>query len=149
MQLEKFNVIGISVRTTNQNGQSMQDIPALWARFVAEGIINQIPDKVDNTVYGIYTDYEGDHTMPYTTIIGCKVNSLDNIPDGMMGKEISGGKYEQFTAKGNIAEGAVFNEWVRIWAAGYDRAFTSDIEVYGVKALNPTDAEVDILIAMK
>ncbi len=30
-----------------------------------------------------------------------------------------------------------------------DRAFTADFEVYGEKAQNPSDAEVDIFIAVK
>lgn len=37
--IRKFNVIGISVRTTNENGQAGQDIPALWNKFVTEGIV--------------------------------------------------------------------------------------------------------------
>ena len=28
-----MKIIGISVRTTNQNGQAMQDIGNLWERF--------------------------------------------------------------------------------------------------------------------
>lgn len=38
MKIRPFNIIGISVRTTNENDQAAKDIPALWKRFISEGI---------------------------------------------------------------------------------------------------------------
>ena len=148
-KIKSFFVIGISVRTTNENGQAAQDIPALWNKFMSEGIAAQIPDKIDNTIYCIYTDYEKDHTKPYTTILGCKVKSLAIIPGEMVGKAFEEATYEKFVAKGNILEGVVFNEWTKIWNADLDRTFTADFEVYGEKAQDPKNAEVDIFIAIK
>ncbi len=144
-----FQVIGISVRTTNENGQAMQDIPALWNRFITENLADHIPGKISDDLYCIYTDYEKDHTKPYTTILGCRVNSLENIPAGMTGKTFSAASYKIFTAKGNLAQGAVYNEWLKIWNDPLPRAFTADFEVYGIKAANAEDAEVDIFIALK
>jgi predicted transcriptional regulator YdeE len=37
-KIQKFSVIGISVRTTNENGQAGQDIPALWQKFMSENV---------------------------------------------------------------------------------------------------------------
>lgn len=148
-KIDKFNVIGISVKTTNQNGQAAQDIPALWNKFMTEGIANQIPNKIDHTIYCIYTEYEKDHTAPYTTILGCKVTNLATVPSGMVGKFFEEAFYKKHTAKGNILQGLVYNEWLKIWSSGLDRAFTADFEVYGPKAQNPENAEVDIFIALK
>ena len=92
-QIKPFNIIGISVRTTNEGGQAATDIPALWNRFMSEGIADRIQNKIDQSIYCIYTDYEKDHTKPYTTLIGCSVDQLDNTPAGMVGKNFSGGKY--------------------------------------------------------
>lgn len=147
--LQKFHVIGISVRTTNENGQAAQDIPALWNRFMAEEIAKQIPNKAGHTIYCIYTEYEKDHTRPYTTILGCKVDNLDTIPGGMVGKTIDEAGYIQHTAKGNILEGLVYNEWVKIWKSDLDRAYTADFEAYDERTQNPENAEVDIFIAVK
>jgi predicted transcriptional regulator YdeE len=149
MDIQKFSVIGISVRTTNENGQSGQDIPALWNKFMAEGISGKIPNKIDNSLYCIYTEYEKDHTKPYTTILGCLVSSLDVIPEAMIGKTIEKASYEKFTAKGNLQEGIVFKEWMKIWSADLNRSFNADFEIYGEKAQNPENAEVDIFIAIK
>ncbi len=146
--IQKFSVIGISVRTSNENGQAGQDIPALWNKFMTEGIAEQIPNKIDNSIYCIYTEYEKDHTKPYTTILGCKVENLDAIPNGMVGKIFEETTYSKHIAKGNILQGMVFNEWTKIWNSDLSRTFTADFEVYGEKAQNPENAEVDIFIAV-
>ncbi|MFH6997832.1 GyrI-like domain-containing protein [Flavobacterium sp. FlaQc-57] len=149
MDIQKFNIIGVSVRTTNENGQSGQDIPALWNRFISEGIAEKIPNKINNSIYSVYTDYEKDHTKPYTTILGCPVESLDFIPTEMAGVTIEAASYDKFVAKGNLNDGIVINEWIKIWNSDLDRSFTSDFEIYGEKAQDPENAEVDIFIAVK
>ena len=149
MKVEPFKVIGIAVRTTNENNQAAKDIPVLWEKLMNEGIVDAIPNKIDTTLYSIYTDYEKDHTKPYTTLLGCKVENLDHIPEGMIGKSFEGGNYIKFTAKGNLADGLVINEWIKIWNMELGRVFTADFEIYGEKAQNPSDAEVDILIAVE
>lgn len=149
MKIEPFKVIGIAVRTTNENNQAAQDIPVLWEKLMNEGIVNAIPNKIDTTIYSLYTDYEKDHTKPYTTILGCKVENLDHIPEGMVGKSFEGGNYIKFTAKGNLADNLVINEWIKIWNMDLGRIFTADFETYGEKALNPSEAEVDIFIAVE
>ena len=146
--IEPFKVIGIAVRTTNQNGQAGQDIGALWSKFMSEGIVDKIPNKLDSTIFSIYTDYEGDHTEPYNTILGSKVSTLDDIPTGMVGQAFDGGNYGQFVSKGDLTKGVVFGTWTDIWTMDIDRVYTADFEIYGQKAQNPTDAEVDIFIAL-
>ena len=149
MIIQKFNVIGISVRTTNENGQSGKDIPALWSQFMSEEIQSKIPNKVSEDLFCIYTDYEKDHTKPYTTILGCKVENLDVVPENMIGKTIESAHYEELIAKGNLSEGIVFNKWLEIWNSDLDRSFTADFEVYGEKTQNPEKAEVAIYIALQ
>ncbi|MES2554742.1 MAG: GyrI-like domain-containing protein [Bacteroidota bacterium] len=147
--IDTFHIIGISVRTTNENAQSATDIGALWQRFMAEEISTKIPSKTDDAIICVYTDYEKDHTTPYTTLLGCKVDSLDHIPEGMIGKTIESGGYEQFTAVGNAQEGAVYNEWVTIWNSDLNRAYTADFEIYGAESYDPVNGKVPIFIAVK
>lgn len=147
-KIDGFKVIGITTRTSNTNGQGAQDIGALWQKFMAEGVMQKIPNKVSSEVYSIYTEYEGDYTKPYTVLLGCPVAHLDEIPDGMMGKAFDGGTYTKFVAKGSLSEGIVANEWMKIWETDISRAYTADFEVFGEKAQNPADAEVDIFIAL-
>ena len=149
MDIQKLNVIGISIRTTNKNQQSGQDIPALWNKFISERSAEKIPNKINDSIYSVYTDYEKDHTKPYTTVLGCLVESLDLIPEEMVGITIEAASYEKFVAKGNLNDGIVINEWIKIWNSDLNRSFTSDFEIYGEKAQNPENAEVDIFIAVK
>ena len=146
--LESFKIIGITVRTTNENGQAGIDIPKLWNKFMTENVLTKIPNKISEEIYSIYTEYKSDHTEPYTTVLGCKVNSLATIPEGMQGFTFQGGNYKKFTAKGDLTQGAVYQEWSKIWNLDLKRAYTADFEVYGEKAQNQQNAEVAIFIAL-
>ncbi len=148
-QIETFSVIGITVRTSNQNGEGAIDIPALWGRFYSEDIISKIPNKAGEEIYSIYTDYEGDYTKPYTTLIGCKVNSLTEIPKGMTGLTINAATYSKLTVKGDLMKGLVIEGWQKIWNTDLKRAYVADFEVYSEKAKKPMDAEVEIYVGVR
>lgn len=148
-KIKPFEVIGISTRTSNENNQTAQDIGQLWAKFMSEDISEKIPNKLGDDILSIYTNYESDHTKPYDTILGCKVSSLDTIPDGMVGQSFEGGTFAQFLSKGDATKGAVYNTWTEIWNTNLDRLYTADFEVYGVRAQNPSDAEVNIFVAIR
>lgn len=149
VKVEPFNLIGIAIRTTNQNGQAEKEIAELWGKFMNENVLGSIPGKIDHTVYSLYTDYEGDHTRPYTAMLGCRVNNLDNIPVGMTGKSFNGGNYIQTTARGDLSKGLIVNEWSKIFGLDIERKYTADFEAFGEKAQNPADAEVDFFVAVK
>lgn len=146
---EEIIIAGLSVRTTNENNQAAIDIPALWQQFMSGNYLDIIPHKTDNSIYCLYTDYEKDHTRPYTTILGCRVTSAQDLPHGLTAKRFTADKYKVFTAKGRIADGIVFNEWLNIWKADIKRKFTTDIEVYGAAAQNINNAEIPILVAIE
>lgn len=116
---------------------------------MSEAIAENIPNKMDNSIYCIYSDYEKDHTKPYTTILGCKVSTLATIPKGMVGKTFNEAAYIRYVAKGNMMQGIVFEEWTKIWNSDLKRTFIADFEVYGDKAQNPENAEVDIFIGVE
>jgi len=149
VKIEPFKIIGIKVRTSNANDQSAQDIGQLWQRFQGEGILAQIPNKLEETVFSLYTNYESDHTEAYDTILGCKVDSLETIPPGMVGQSFAGGDYQKIISKGDLTKGVVYETWLDIWQKDLSRTYTVDFERYGAKAQNPKDAEVEILLAVK
>lgn len=45
-------------------------------------------------------------------------------------------------------EGAVINTWFKIWDTDLNRTYKTDFEVYGEKAQNPNDAEVEIFVGV-
>lgn len=148
VKIEPFKVIGITVNTTNANGQSADDISQLWGKFMAERTAEKIPNKIDDNIFSVYTNYEGDHSHAYDTILGCKVSSLDDIPEGMVGHAFDGGSYGKFIAKGDLTKGVVFGAWMNINQQKLDRVYTADFELYGEKAQNPTNGEVEIYVGI-
>lgn len=148
-QTDSFELIGISILTSNDPGKAELDIPALWERFFAEDIINKIPNKTSNCIYSVYTDYEGDHTQPYRILLGCRVSTIDEIPDGMLAHRINNGNFYKFTARGNMKENIVYNEWLNIWNTDLDRTFHSDYELYDERSQDMSNVEVDIFIGVK
>lgn len=149
IKIEPFKLIGIAIRTTNEEQKANNEIAELWQRFMGENILEKIPGKVDYTIYSLYTEYEGDHTKPYTAILGCKVDNLDKIPEGMTGKSFDGGTYIKTSAKGDLMKGLIVNHWAKIWEMDLNRAYTADFEAFGEKAGNPFDAEVDFYVAIQ
>lgn len=71
-EVESFDVIGISTITDNVNGAD--DINALWERFFKESVGQYVPNKIDDTIYAVYSDYQGDHEAPYRLTIGYRVS---------------------------------------------------------------------------
>ncbi|WP_350286311.1 GyrI-like domain-containing protein [uncultured Croceitalea sp.] len=146
---EAFSLVGISTITSNEKGKAAQDIPALWHRLMVENIAGKIPNKTDETIYALYSDYEGDHTQPYKITIGYKVNSLDNIPEDLTVKMIPQSKYAKFTAQGNLTQDAVINKWMEIWNMDLQRTYTTDLEIYDDRAADPTNGVAEILIGVQ
>lgn len=142
MKKEAFKVIGIQVRTTNENEESAQDIPALFNQFISGNVMEQIPGKLSHSVYFVYTDYEGGFMQPYTCIIGCRVDSLSNVPEGMVGKVVEEGEFTTFAAKGD----QVGAKWGEIWSmdAKLDRSYTSDYDLY--ENLGEDFSKIDVTI---
>lgn len=144
-----FKIIGISTRTTNKNNQSKVDLEKLWERFFAEKIIEKIPNKSSLDIISIYTDYKSDFTDEYTTIIGLKVSTLNDIPTGLIGREFKSDNFQKFTAKGQMPK-AVLDTWLNIWQreAELNRKYNYDFEVYGEKSQNDENSQVEIYLSI-
>lgn len=147
--IKPFKFIGIGVRTSNTTGKATKDLGELWGRFFQDQVGEKIGGKVKEDIYSIYTDYESNYTGEYTCLIGFQVESVENVPQGMIGREFEGGKYRKFVAKGEMPE-AVVTTWQEIWQkdAELGRQYTVDFEVYGPKCQQGDTSEVDIFIAV-
>ena len=141
-------IIGIQLRTTNENFQCMQDIPQLWQKFFAENIQAKIPNKINDNLLAVYNEYESDYTKPYSYLIGCEVSSLDNLPEGMIAIDIPAAQYAVFTAKGKLPD-AIGATWHEIWNTDLNRTYLTDFEIYNEKSANPENGEVEIFISIK
>lgn len=144
-QYQKF-FIGLELRTSNE--ECFFTMPAHKDRFFKEKIISKIPNKINENVLALYTDYEGDYTKPYSWILGCEVSSLDEIPEGLVGKIIPESKYAIFTTQGEFPKGLII-VWQDIWRSGLTRLYTSDFEVYQSDFDPERNPEVKVYIAIE
>ena len=90
-----MKVIGFEVRTSNslEADRATAKIPGLWKRFFEERLEEKIPKRTTpGSHFGVYTNYEGDHTGMYSLIVSAEVSSLDRVPEGTMGLMIRAGK---------------------------------------------------------
>lgn len=143
--LEKFSVIGISIRTSNK--EALTDLPKVWERFFSEAIMEKIPGRLNSDIIAVYTGYEGDHTNPYTFILGCEVSQTEPVPEGMRSVTIPPARYIVFPVTGSIP-GAVAETWYTIWndPVGKKRAYIADFERYRFLSGNAQPPDVKIYI---
>lgn len=143
-----FKIIGISTETSNREGKATTDIGALWGQFISDNLLEKIPHQLDSDILCIYTDYESDYTGKYTCLLGLKVASLDEIPEGLVGREFEGGNFQSFLAKGEFPQ-AIVDTWNTIWNQDktLDRSYTYDYEVYDERSRQGEDSEAVIYIA--
>lgn len=142
-------IVGIECRTSNSPEAAPKDIPKHWERFISENIAARISHKSSNDIIALYCDYEGDYTKPYSLVIGCAVNSIDAVPEGMVVKKIPAGSYAAFQAVGKHPE-TIVKTWGDIWSeASLSRTYTGDYEVYGEGFFSKSPQEIPVFIAVK
>ena len=150
MTPQPTSLIGIKLphKTSNVNEQAMADCGSLWQKFEQEGIFNKIPGKTAFEIYAVYYDYDGDHTQPYSYFIGCPVTPGTEVPEGLQTLEIPAQNYTHIVAKGKMPD-CVADAWREIWQANHNRAYGFDFEIYGEKAGDWNNAEVDIYLSVR
>lgn len=145
-KVDQKMMIGIELRTSNQDSRSMKEIPEHWQKFLTEGIASKIPHKTSGEILAFYTDYEGDASKPYSLIIGCAVSKIDEIPAGMVAKTIPKAKYAVVKAPGPHS---VLDAWKKVWTSTLKRAYTGDLEVYPAHFHPEKNPEVKLYISLK
>jgi predicted transcriptional regulator YdeE len=127
-------IVGIEIRTTNDNGAAFQDIPLHWKRFFEQSIVDQIPHKMADDIYGVYTQFEHEgqnNNGIYSFIIGVEVSTLDQIPEQCVSSVIPKSSYQIFEVAAGHPE-KVGEKWQEIWGHTFTnkRTFISDYELY-------------------
>jgi predicted transcriptional regulator YdeE len=148
-----FNVIGISIRTSNKEAFEQGTIGKLWERFMNEDIFNRIPNKSDNAVIALYHQYEDDKEGSYDLLIGARVGSIANVPAGMFAKQVPMEDRGIFTTIKGPRTPAVIAEWQNIWNLESQgkllRSYLFDYELYDERSFDPANAIVEIHIGVK
>lgn len=145
IELQEKRVEGIGIKTSNENGKSVQDIGKLWQKFFAEGEYDKIEHKANQKTIGLYTDYEGDYTKPYYFMVGCEV---EKESQNRMMKIIPKGKYAKFVIKGDVQK-SVGEAWGKIWQMDLKRKYDCDFEEYQNNSQDMQNQEIHIYIGLE
>ncbi|NQV99120.1 MAG: AraC family transcriptional regulator [Rhodospirillales bacterium] len=143
ISLGEILLVGIEIRTNNA---ATEELGELWQSFYANSIQDRIPNCIDSRLFGLYSHYESDHSGAYSFMIGCPVDNLDHVPQGMVGRQVPAQTYQVARAEGTLPD-ALFETWQDIRQSDIPRAFTYDFEIYDDRATDPQAAEVDIFVA--
>jgi predicted transcriptional regulator YdeE len=125
------------------------------AEIVQEGVLQQIPNKVDSNIYAVYSDYASDKNGEYSLTIGARVPDGSAVPAGLVLKTVHAGSYAVVTSDQGPVAKVVVAAWQRVWemedkhALGGARAYRTDYEFYDQRAANPQDSQVDLYIGLK
>jgi predicted transcriptional regulator YdeE len=144
--IPEMSIMGIELRTDNSE-VGIKKIGAHWQRFYADQILQHIPNRKNDCIVALYTDYEGDHTKPYSLILGAEIADTNMAPEGMVLKKIPTHKYAVFIAKGPLPQ-ALAQKWQEIWDTNLQRKFSDDLELYGKESNKGNESEVSIYIAI-
>jgi predicted transcriptional regulator YdeE len=150
-----FTVIGIAARTTNAREMTADGIIGKqWGRLMQEGLLAKIPNKANRNIVAVYTDYVSDHNGEYTYVLGSRVNSAADVPEGMVAKKIPAGKFAVFTSEKGPAAKVVPETWMKInslphSAVGGDRVYRADYEIYDERAADPANSQVGVYVGIK
>ncbi|TGL90667.1 AraC family transcriptional regulator [Leptospira congkakensis] len=147
----EFVLIGKPRRTTMQKCQNEIDIPKFWGDFFGEGLMNFIPNRIGNSLMGIYTNW--DYAENFDVIIGAQVKDDSKVPDGFVIHRMKPTKYMVFTVPGNTNED-ILNGWKYIYGTwmpntGYEREFSDDFDVFDDRFQSETNPESEIYIPIK
>jgi len=144
-KIDGFSVVGISIVTDNE--KAAEEINALWEDFFKKQIGQQIENRVDDVIYAVYSDYEGDHTKPYRYTIGYKIEGEPNINDDLHHVEVKEDNYAMMSAAGQQPK-ALIETWTAIWQSDLDRRYETDFEVYGQRFFEEGVHEVLVAIGV-
>jgi predicted transcriptional regulator YdeE/peroxiredoxin len=151
----EFMVAGIAVRTSNAKEMTADGvIGKQWARLLQEGTLAKIPNKADASIVAVYTDYASDKDGEYTYLLGARVTSDKGLPAGVIAKKIPAGRFAVFTTEKGPGRKVVPETWIQInslpkSAAGGDRVYRADYEIYDERAKDPQNLQADIYVGIR
>ena len=147
-KMPAFTVVGVTRRTSNGDGRSIKDIPAVWQDFLTMNAGSKIKNRsVPPVMYAVYSDYESDWTKEYNFLIGCGVTRAPDVPEGMAVRRIPEQTYVHFVAKGEMPQ-SLIEIWSAVWLSDLPRTYTFDFELYDKRFARPANKEIDVYVAV-
>ena len=147
IELDEFDVVGLQIKTSVEECQKDNKMPELWENFISRA--DEIKHRDGENFYGVsITESKSDCT--FKSLASVKVNSTEDIPEGMVLQKVPKAKYAVYTHKGTLADlnttyGAIMQDLEKknlqendIWLEVYDDRWKGDVE----------DSEMDIYVSI-
>lgn len=147
VNLQKKFLLGIGIKTTNENKQAAEDISKIWKEVWDKDIFLSVENKENNFLYGLYTKYEGDYTQPYYYYVCCETGDINHRAGESTSFSIPEAKYAKFSIRGNYMD-SVEKLWNVIWQTDLKRKYTYDFEIYYLDGETPDDQLLEIYISV-
>lgn len=152
----EIKLVGLSTRTNNKNemNPSTAKIGELARHFWIENSGEKISNRKNPGVtFSVYTEYDSNEHGDYTYFIGEEVSSFENVASNFQTLTIPAAQYQKFTTKAGKMPDVIIEAWQQIWQMstkdlGGERAYVADFEVYDQRAVDPTQAIVDVYIGI-
>jgi predicted transcriptional regulator YdeE len=130
-QTQAIHVIGLELRTSNQ--VAAQSIPAFWECFMAQGVLQRLPNKMSDDIWAVYTHFEQagvNNEGLYSLIIGAQMPVDSEVPAGLVRAVLPASHKAVFEAQTGRPD-SVPDVWQTIWA-NHDlkKTFIADAERY-------------------
>lgn len=155
--LDVIKLVGVTCRTNNADEMSPETskIGPLFGTYLEEQVSEAFQARVNPGVtFAVYTDFETDETGEYTYFVGEEVSTLDGQDiENFATLTIPKSEYQKFTTKTGQFPDVLIDAWETIWKMdsvdfGGRRKYIADFEVYDGRAVDPSNAAVDIYIGV-
>ena len=138
-----IKVVGIAA----QYDSADLSLPKLWSAF--RPYSGKIPNRVGANAFGIYESYEEtEDEVSFVYICSVQVSSFDDIPEGMIARELPEQMYAKFTHRGPVANleqtlKYIWGSWLP--KSKYDYVEKPDFELY-LPGFNVADPNSEIYL---
>ncbi len=116
----EFKVVGIEIKTNVQECIDNNPHPKLWGDFMER--VGEIKNRVGEIYYGVSKEISKQECS-FTSMACVEVSSLEDIPEGMVGKTVPASKYAVFEHKGKVED----------LTKTYERLYEKDMPKTGLK----------------
>ena len=140
---KKLLLVGLNTRfysVDSEKNNIAEKLPPLWQAFLSRK--NEIAHIIPNTGYGVVQQTK-EHTDQLDYYAAFEVETISNIPEGMVNIQIPESTYAKFTHRGpvkniNNTVNYIYSSW--LLRSGVKHSYAADLEFYGAE-YHPTSDE--------
>lgn len=152
-----FHMTGIPLRTTWRDGQSAQDIPALWDSCLKDGRFAQlqalVPPGSAIGVIGVSAEFDmKNDEFSYFIAVETPADRAA-LPDGCRDVAVPATTWGVFESRGPVPEALqglmqrIFNEWFP--SSGWEHADAPELEVYSAGDIRAADYYCEVWMPLQ